>query len=267
MIARGKLTQTFAAFSTPLSPKSILDAQLTALNTLYILSPNISELNRNTMREYDVEFVERDSLLLDAFSHPATSSPSTVLLPPTTCLAPNPAILSPSTLTGGPIVYPSGTVHTVGMNPYLIEVLHAPNTAYVGEDRGLDVDEAEVEGTIGGKGGKEALLSGKRASLVSAMQTRANVRVGFVGSGAMLSDKYWGVKVQTPDGKRWVWLELPMEHVLNHPVVWRPATRASFPTLRDGSSRRQGWSRSSHRPTTEKAKRNLASSTGSEIIL
>jgi len=105
-------------------------------------------------------------------------------------------------------VYPSGTVHSLGMNTYLVEVLHASKTAYVGEDRALDVDEAEVEGAVGGKGGKEAVMSGKKAVLVSAMQTRDNVRIGFVGSGAMLKDVYWGAKIDTIDGKSRVILVL-----------------------------------------------------------
>ena len=87
------------------------------------------------------------------------------------------------------------------MNPYLIEVAHGTKTGYVGENSVIDADEAEVESTLG-KGSKEALMSGKKAGLVSVMQTRDNVRVGFVGSGAMFSDEWWGVKVKTTEGKR-----------------------------------------------------------------
>lgn len=86
------------------------------------------------------------------------------------------------------------------MNPFLVEVLHGSKTSYVGEDRVLDVDEAEVENSLGRKG-KEAVMTGRRASLVSVMQTRDNVRIGFVGSGAMLSDEFWDAKVKTSDGK------------------------------------------------------------------
>jgi oligosaccharyltransferase complex subunit beta len=189
------------AFAESLSPRALLDAQFNGINTLYLLSPNISEINRDTFREYDLEFAERDSLLLDAFSHPPDAPLSTVLLPPPSTLVPNAAILSPSTLSAGPIVYPSGTVHSLGLNPYLVEVLHAPKTAYVGEERPLDADEAEVEAATSGKGAKEAILTGKKAALVSAMQTRDNARIGFVGSGAMLRDEYWGATVKGPDGR------------------------------------------------------------------
>lgn len=180
----------------------MLDAQISGLNTLYLLSSNISELNRDTFREYDLEFAERDSTLIDAFSHPSQLPASTVLLPSHQCLISNGAILPPDTLAGGPIVYPAGTVHTLGQNPYLVDILHGTRTSYVGEEAALDADEAEVERDVGGKGGKEAVLSGKKAVLVSAMQTRDNVRVGFVGSGAMFSDEWWGKTVAGSDGKK-----------------------------------------------------------------
>jgi len=174
---------------------------LAGLNTLYLLSSSISETQRETLREYDVEFSETGSLLLDAFSHPESSTPSTVLLPPTSCLIHNGPLLSNSTLSGGPIVFPSSAVHTLGQNPYLVEVAHAPKTAYVGDERSLSADESEVEAVVGGKTGKGPIQSGRKATLVSALQTRDNVRIGFVGSGAAFSDEHWGKKVKTVDGQ------------------------------------------------------------------
>ncbi|WWD16332.1 hypothetical protein CI109_100758 [Kwoniella shandongensis] len=192
---------TTKSFSPSLSSKSILESQFGGLNTLYLLSPNLTENQREHLREYDIEFVDPKYTLIDSFSHVSSASASSVLLPSTSSLVPNDAVLSPSTLSGGPIVYPHGTVHTAGLNPYLFEVLHASKTAYVGEERVLTGDEAEVEKTVGGKGSKEPVVSGKKAALVSAFQTRDNARAGFVGSGEMLSDKYWGTSVKTLDGK------------------------------------------------------------------
>ncbi|ODO07875.1 hypothetical protein I350_03456 [Cryptococcus amylolentus CBS 6273] len=160
-----------------------LEAQLKGLNTLYLLSSDIPESQREFFREYDLEFVSPENTLIDAFAHPSDQSVSTVLLSPTETAIRNGPILSNSTLTGGPIVFPQGTVHTTGQNPYLIDVLHAPKTAYIGQDKAVTGDEAE------------------KATLVSALQTRDNARAGFVGSGALLSDKYWGKTVKTLDGK------------------------------------------------------------------
>ncbi|KAK8861744.1 hypothetical protein IAR55_002567 [Kwoniella newhampshirensis] len=192
---------TTKSFSPSLNPKAIIHAQFEGLNTLYLLSPNLSDTQREHFREYDIEFVDPKYTLLDSFSYVSSSSPSTVLLPPTSSLVPNPAVLSPITLSGGPIVYPKGTVHTAGLNPYLFEVLHASKTAYVGGEKVLTGDEAEVEKVVGGKGSREPVISGEKAALVSAFQTRDNARAGFVGSGELLSDKYWGTTVKTLDGK------------------------------------------------------------------
>lgn len=105
-------------------------------------------------------------------------------------------MFTPSTALGGKrtIVYPSGTVHSTGQNPYLIDVLHGSKTGYVGSDKVLDADEAEVEAALT-KSSKGPVLAGKKAALVSAMQTRDNVRLGFVGSGEMFSDKYWNAEI------------------------------------------------------------------------
>ncbi|WVR03633.1 hypothetical protein IAU60_000627 [Kwoniella sp. DSM 27419] len=189
------------AFSPSLSPKAIVEAQYSGVNTLFFLSPELTESTREFLREYDVEFADSSLTLIDAFNHAPGSSASTVLLPPTSALEGYGEIISPSTLTGGPIVYPSGTVHTTGLNPYLVDVLHASKTAYVGRDKVVSADEAEVEKAVVGGKGREPILTGKKASLVSALQTRDNVRIGFVGSGAIASDEWWGKSVQIKDGQ------------------------------------------------------------------
>lgn len=175
----------------------MLDAQFAGLNTLYLLSPNISEINRDTFREYDLEFADRDQQLLDAFAH-TPEGPGVVLLNPAGHIRPHPAIISRPVLTGGPILYPRGTVHTLGQNPLLVDVLHGPKGAYVAENTVLDADEAEVEAQVGAK--KKEIVAGRRAGLVSALQTRDNVRVGWVGSAEMFSDKYWDAQTVLPDG-------------------------------------------------------------------
>ena len=182
-----------SAFSPAFSPKFIISNQLTHLNTLYVLSPSLSELSRDTLREYDLEPSERDSLLIDAFSPLNTT---TTLLYPGLCATRNGPLLSDSTLTGGPIVYPHGTAWTLGLNPYLMDVLHAPRTAYVGEERMMDADEIEVEAQTGGR-----VIAGQTAGLVSAFQTRENVRIGFVGSLEMIRDQWWGSNVVDAEGR------------------------------------------------------------------
>ncbi|KAK1927813.1 putative dolichyl-diphosphooligosaccharide--protein glycosyltransferase 48 kDa subunit precursor [Papiliotrema laurentii] len=191
------------SFANSLTPKAILDAQSAGVNTLFLLSPDISEHNRNLLREYDLEFVDNGSVYLDAFHHAHGQSPSIALLDTATELVPHQGIFSESLRASGhgSIIYPAGTVHNAGLNPYLVDILHGSKTGYVGQDKTIDPEEAEVESVVGKPAqGKGPVLAGKKAGLVTALQTRDNVRVGFVGSGEMLSDKYWGAEVQTAKG-------------------------------------------------------------------
>ncbi|ORX35326.1 putative dolichyl-diphosphooligosaccharide--protein glycosyltransferase 48 kDa subunit precursor [Kockovaella imperatae] len=192
-------TPSVKSYANGLSPKEVISAQFAGLNTLYLLSSNISEINRDTFREYDLEFAERDYTYLDAFSHSPGSSLAAPLLYPQSSLIKSGAVLSASTLTGGPIVFPGSTSFTLGQNPFLVEVAHGSKTGYVGENRLVDADEAEVEAGLGKR--DAASTTGKKAGLVAAMQTRDNVRIGFVASGSMFSDEWWGTEVELSSPK------------------------------------------------------------------
>ena len=184
------------AFATPLQPKAIVAAQFAGVNTLYLLSSDITEFNREALREYDVEFTAPGVAYLDGFNHVYDTSPAVAFVNQKS-LVENGPILSP--LSGrenyrGPIMYPSGAAHVTGENAFLVDVLQGSRTSYTGKDGALDADEADVEAAVG-KANKQAVLAGKDAKLVSAMQTRDNVRIGFVGSGEMFSDKWWNGEV------------------------------------------------------------------------
>lgn len=114
----------------------------------------------------------------DAFSHVGGHESCCVVLPASSNVAPEP-ILSES----GPVVFPHGTGFSLNSNPLLIDVLRAPPTAYVGDKDGAAPST---------KAGQPVQFAGEGMSVVAALQTRANSRIGFVGSPAMLSDKWWG---------------------------------------------------------------------------
>ena len=188
----------FLAFSSTLKPQSLVDAMSShQINTLFVMSPSISEAQREFAREFDVEFQERDTALVDDFHYsPVSSKHDHVLLnissgldveAPTTIV---PAQLRTSTT---PLLY-NGIVHTLGENPYLIPVLHAGATAV--SDAVTVMDGAEL---LNKK--KKAVVAGEQAALVSALQTRSNARVGWIGSEAMLRDDYWAAEVQDRDGR------------------------------------------------------------------
>ncbi|KAI9632901.1 putative dolichyl-diphosphooligosaccharide--protein glycosyltransferase 48 kDa subunit precursor [Dioszegia hungarica] len=187
-------------FSPALSPQSILHAQLDGLNTLYLLSPSLSPLNRDTFREYDLEFTDSSAgnTLISPFSSLASDPSSPLIFPahsPLLSSSPANPVLSPSTLSGGPIVFPEAISHFAGETPYGFPILGAPRGSYVGGSGG-NSNSTAGEGRKGG----EVVLAGKMAGVVSAFQTRDNVRIGFVGSGKALSDKVWEASVEDQEG-------------------------------------------------------------------
>ncbi|BEI79776.1 hypothetical protein CcaverHIS002_0103050 [Cutaneotrichosporon cavernicola] len=166
------------------TPQALFDAQGTYLNTLYVLSPEISEAQRTILQQYGVEAAPKGYQVRDAFSHVGGHESCCVVLPSSSNVAPE--VVLPKT---GAIVFPHGTGFNLNSNPLLIDVLRAPVTAYVGDKDGVAPTT---------KPGHEVKFAGEGMSAVAALQTRANSRIGFIGSPAMLSDKWWGKDL---DGK------------------------------------------------------------------
>ena len=184
------------AFSQSLQPRSVVSSiNEHGINTLFVLSSEISELQRDFAREFDIEFEERDSALIDHFNYVQGSNDmhTNVLLDPQESLArdvPSTVVSARTRQSSSPILY-TGIAHSVGHNPLLIPVLHARDTGYSGEPTANE-DEDSVADT---KGRLKPVLAGKHAGLVSAMQTRGNARVGWIGSEAMLRDSAWKANV------------------------------------------------------------------------
>ncbi|KAJ9108348.1 hypothetical protein QFC20_003509 [Naganishia adeliensis] len=186
------------SFSSTLKPKNLVDAMSShQINTLFVLSPSISEAQRDLAREFDIEFQERDTALIDDFHYsPVSAKHDQVLLNISSGLdSEAPTAIIPSNLRTSlsPLLY-QGIVHTLGQNPYLIPVLHAGATGF--SDELLDMDEDEL---LDRK--KKNIVAGEQAALVSALQTRSNARVGWIGSESMLRDDSWAAQVQDQDGQ------------------------------------------------------------------
>lgn len=167
------------------------------INTLFVMSPSISEAQRDFAREFDVEFQEKDTALIDDFHYsPVSAKHDHVLLNISSGLdseAPTTIVPMHLRTSISPLLY-NGIVHTLGQNPYLIPVLHAGATAL--SDELAVMDEGEL---LDRK--KKSVVAGEQAALVSALQTRSNARVGWIGSEAMLRDDYWAAEVQDQDGR------------------------------------------------------------------
>lgn len=187
------------AFSESLQPRSIVSSiNEHNINTLFILSSDISEIQRDFAREFDVEFEERETALIDHFSYLAGSvDHANVVLSPKEAFAsdvPSTVISSTVRTASSPILY-HGIAHSLGVNPLLIPVLHASETGYSAEPTGTEDEDSDNKGKL------KPILAGKSASLVSALQTRGNARVGWIGSEAMLRDSAWKANGVDGNGK------------------------------------------------------------------
>lgn len=157
-----------------------MDEQAKGLNTLYILSPSQDDAQRALIAQYDLELAPKGYGLIDAFAHVGGAEVSDVVLGKGSVVASSPIVGEV-----GPVVFPRGTGFITGENPFLLDIVHAPGTAYLAKD-GKPVET---------KAGAEVKFAGRDLSVVAAMQNRANVRIGFVGSPEMLANTWWGAKL------------------------------------------------------------------------
>ncbi|KAG6815585.1 hypothetical protein H0H87_000342 [Tephrocybe sp. NHM501043] len=83
-------------------------------------------------------------------------------------------------------VWFSGVPHSIGNNPLLVPILHAPAESFASETDGGSPD-ALVDAT---ERGGEGLWAGSQLGLVTGFQTLDNSRVTFVGGADVFSDEY-----------------------------------------------------------------------------
>lgn len=125
-------------------------------------------------------------MLYDAFSHVGGGSEADVVLPADSLIAPTP-ILGNLDSKAGPVVFGRGTGFSTGLNPFLVDIASAPDSAYLGDKEAQPLSKV--------KPGFVVQQAGRSVSVAAAMQTRENVRIGFVGSTELFNDKWWGKKL------------------------------------------------------------------------
>ena len=144
-------------------------------NILLAISSEITENIRNFAREFDIEFDERDTFVIDHFNYNISDDGKHTLLVSNNVVN-NEAILSEEVIEGPPVLY-RGIGHKVGSVPLLTKIMWANDTAYSYETKdGQAVDQ-------------EPLAIGNSIGLISALQARNNARVTFVGSLEFFSDR------------------------------------------------------------------------------
>ncbi|KAG0367769.1 Oligosaccharyl transferase 48 kDa subunit [Gamsiella multidivaricata] len=170
-----------------MSAKAVVGFVADGGNVLVAGSPEMSNTLRELSREFDVEYDNRFTTVLDHFNYDSglgKEKHDAIVVNPSTQMSKIDAIV-PLEKVEGPILF-RGIAHTVNpRNSLLTPVLWAPKEAYSWEAVNLE-EGADQDPTV----------SGKDISLVSVMQARNNARVAFLGSSEMLSDMFFQSKVK-----------------------------------------------------------------------
>ncbi|KAG9297535.1 hypothetical protein G9A89_001475 [Geosiphon pyriformis] len=146
-------------------------------NILLTASPNLSETIRDFAREFDIEFDDKGTSVIDHFNFDVSDNGThTLLVLNNEGLTKNPVILSKATVEGAPILY-RGVGHKFGTTPLLTKIAWvASNSAYSYETKAEQVVD------------QDPFLVGHDITLVSALQALNNARVTFVGSIELFQD-------------------------------------------------------------------------------
>ncbi|CAG8755114.1 1925_t:CDS:2, partial [Acaulospora morrowiae] len=164
-------------------PTSLINFVNNGGNILLAATPGISETISNFAREFDIEFDEKETAVIDHFNYNISDEGKHTLLI-AKGITKNPAILSKEVIEGPPVLF-RGIGHKVGTVPLLTRILWASNTSYSYETKDDSVDQ-------------EPFIVGNEIGLISALQARNNARVTFVGSLDLFSDSFFDYSIQNP---------------------------------------------------------------------
>jgi oligosaccharyltransferase complex subunit beta len=156
-----------AGLPVDLTPQKLVEYLKDNGNVLFTVSSELSELYRDLAREFDLDFEERGTQVIDHFtSIEGDASHNHVLVPTSSHLqrlsGVFPAISSELDL---PFLY-KGVAHRVGNNPLAFPLLNLPSTSYSFEPPSSDVTAERLDNPD-----RNVLLgSDASASLISAFQ-------------------------------------------------------------------------------------------------
>ncbi|KAG0344659.1 hypothetical protein BG004_004275 [Podila humilis] len=169
-----------------MSAKAVVGFVAEGGNVLVAGSPEMGSTLRELSREFDVEFDNRYTTVLDHFNYDenlGSKHHDTIVVDKENNSKGD--WIVPQNELPGPVLF-RGIAHSVNpSNSLLNSVLSAPAEAYSWENVNLD-DPAD----------QNPSMSGKDISLVSVMQARNNARVAFLGSTDMLTDKFFSASAK-----------------------------------------------------------------------
>jgi oligosaccharyltransferase complex subunit beta len=169
-----------------MSAKAVVGFVAEGGNVILAGSTDLASPLRELSREFDVEFDNRYTSVLDRFNYDkdlGKEKHDTIVVNPSTHMAKIDAIV-PQDKLPGPILF-RGIAHSANpTNSLLTPLLWAPQEAYSWES--VNMDESVDQ---------DPLLAGKDISLVSVMQARNNARIAFLGSADMFTDGFFSAPV------------------------------------------------------------------------
>ncbi|PLW05997.1 hypothetical protein PCANC_24492 [Puccinia coronata f. sp. avenae] len=195
---------TTKSFPADLSPQALVQFLEDGGNILLAGSTNLSEYWRDFGREFDVDFDDRATAVIDNFHH-HEQDPITIY----TSLEMNPliedqVIIPASTRTSQQPILFRGIGHAVGKNPLVMSVVRASPLAYSTEPKAAEVD-------------LNPFIIGDEISLISAFQTKKQTRILFVGSLDFFSDQFITTELTLPNGKK---TSTANRKVIDHLTKW-----------------------------------------------
>ncbi|KAG0225470.1 hypothetical protein BGW42_004276 [Actinomortierella wolfii] len=177
------LTPKMKTYPTGLSAKGIVEFIAAGGNLLVAGSPEMGTPMRELAREFDVEFDDKFTTVLDHFNYDSKlgqEKHDAIVVPTSSNMLKNDWIIPANKVADQSILF-RGIAHSVNpSNQLLTSVLWAPDESYSWESLNLN------EGA-----NRSPSLAGKDTSLVSVMQARNNARIAFIGSIEMLSDEFF----------------------------------------------------------------------------
>src|SRR4051812_47908963 len=164
------------AFGGAITPITIVDFMKEGGNILLAANPSASETIRDLGREFDVEFDDRETAVIDHFAYNAEGDQSDHTVIIADQFGDYAGSIISEDARANPILF-RGIAHRAGTVPLLTKVLLGGPTVYSAE-------------TTAGEPLEDVFVAGKEVGLVSAFQARNNARAVFAGSLDLFSDKF-----------------------------------------------------------------------------
>ncbi|CAG8490218.1 3746_t:CDS:2 [Paraglomus occultum] len=175
-------------YPSTLSPTALVSFINAGGNILLAASSDVSETWRDFAREFDIEFDEKDTMVIDHFNYDESDNGNhTLIVVDKEDITDNNVVIGKEVKEGTPLLY-KGIGHKAGSSPMLVKIAWAGDTAY-SYDLGMKMQADDGE----------QLLYGRAVGLVTAMQARNSARVTFVGSLDMFRDELINASVKKRD--------------------------------------------------------------------